>query len=84
MAAEGAELSDAGYRYLKIKLKGDVRRCRPRARDPTRGRRQVRLTVTRTSPYGRGCDRGAEPMAEFDIDLAEQPIAAADHEGLKR
>jgi len=86
MAAKARELCDAGYRYLKIKLEGDVEddfdRVRAIRREVGDG---VGLTVDANQSYP--VDDAIEAlnrMAEFDIDLAEQPVAAADHEGLKR
>lgn len=86
MAAKARQLSDSGYRYLKIKLEGDVEddvdRVRAIRREVGDG---VRLTVDANQSYT--VDDAIEALnqiAEFDIDLAEQPIAASDHAGLKR
>jgi len=86
MAAKARELSDKGYRYLKIKLEGDVEddidRVRAIRREVGDG---VRLTVDANQSYSvEDAIEALNRMAEFDIDLAEQPIAAADHAGLKR
>jgi L-alanine-DL-glutamate epimerase-like enolase superfamily enzyme len=86
MAAKARQLSDAGYRYLKIKLEGDVEddvdRVRAIRREVGDG---VRLTVDANQSYTVDDAIDAlNQMAKFDIDLAEQPIAAADHAGLRR
>jgi L-alanine-DL-glutamate epimerase-like enolase superfamily enzyme len=86
MAAKARELSDLGYRYLKIKLEGDVEddvdRVRAIRREVGNG---VRLTVDANQSYSvEDAIEALNQMAELDIDLAEQPIAAGDHAGLKR
>ena len=45
----------------------------------------MRLTVDANQSYSvEDAIEALNRMAEFDIDIAEQPVAAADHEGLKR
>ncbi len=86
MAAQARKLRDAGYRYLKIKLEGEVEGDVDRVRAIRREvGGEVGLTVDANQAYS--VDDAIEAlnrMAEFGIDIAEQPVAAADHEGLKR
>jgi L-alanine-DL-glutamate epimerase-like enolase superfamily enzyme len=86
MAAKARELIEAGYRYLKIKLEGevdeDVERVRAIRREVGQ---EVRLTVDANQSYSvEEAIAALNRMAELGIDIAEQPVAAADHEGLKR
>ena len=86
MALKARQLSEAGYRYLKIKLEGDVDedvdRVRAIRREIGDG---VRLTVDANQSYSvEDAIEALNRMAEFGIDIAEQPVAASDHEGLKR
>jgi L-alanine-DL-glutamate epimerase-like enolase superfamily enzyme len=85
MAAQAQQLVDAGYGYLKIKLHGEVKEDVARVRAI---RRQVgdnvRLTVDANQSYSvKDAIAALTRMAEFDIDLAEQPVAAGDLTGLK-
>lgn len=86
MAAQAKKLSTAGYRYLKIKLEGDVDEDVDRVRAIRREvGSDVRLTVDANQSYS--VDDAIEAlnqMAPFEIDIAEQPVNARDHEGLKR
>ena len=86
MAAQARKLSTAGYRYLKIKLEGDVEDDVDRVRAIRREvGSDVRLTVDANQSYT--IDDAIEAlnqMARFEIDIAEQPVDARDHEGLKR
>ena len=86
MAAQARKLSDAGYRYLKIKLEGEVEDDVDRVRAIRREvGDDVRLTVDANQSYSvEDAIEALNRMAEFGIDIAEQPVAAADHEGLKR
>jgi L-Ala-D/L-Glu epimerase / N-acetyl-D-glutamate racemase len=85
MAAQAQKLVDAGYRYLKIKVHGEAKEDLARVRAI---RRQVgddvHLTIDANQSY---CVKDAiaalTRMAEFGIDLAEQPVAAGDLAGLK-
>jgi len=86
MAAQAQKLVDAGYRYLKIKVHGDVKEDVARVRAV---RRQVgddvHLTIDANQSYSvKDAIAALARMAEFDIDLAEQPVAAGDLAGLKR
>jgi L-alanine-DL-glutamate epimerase-like enolase superfamily enzyme len=86
MAAKARELKEEGYRYLKIKLEGDVHEDVDRVRAIRREvGQEVRLTVDANQSYSvEDAIEALNRMAEFGIDIAEQPVAAADHEGLKR
>jgi L-alanine-DL-glutamate epimerase-like enolase superfamily enzyme len=86
MAVQAQKLVEAGYRYLKIKVHGDVKEDVARVRAI---RRQVgdavHLTVDANQSYSvKDAISALSRMAEFDIDLAEQPVAAGDFAGLKR
>jgi len=86
MAAQAQKLVDAGYRYLKIKVHGEVKGDVARVRAV---RRQVgddvHLTIDANQSYSvKDAIAALTRMAEFDIDLAEQPVAAGDFVGLKR
>jgi L-alanine-DL-glutamate epimerase-like enolase superfamily enzyme len=86
MAAQAQKLLDKGYRYLKIKLHGDV------AEDVERVRAirahvgdAIGLTVDANQSYSvKDAIVALNRMAEFDIDLAEQPVAKDDVQGLKQ
>jgi L-alanine-DL-glutamate epimerase-like enolase superfamily enzyme len=86
MAARAKTLMEAGYRYLKIKLEGEVEDDVDRVRAIRRAvGPDVRLTIDANQSYS--VDDAIEAlnqMAEFLIDIAEQPVDARDHEGLKR
>jgi L-alanine-DL-glutamate epimerase-like enolase superfamily enzyme len=86
MAAQAQKLTDAGYRYLKIKVHGDVAEDVARVRAI---RRQVgdgvHLTIDANQSYSvKDAIVALNRMVEFDIDLAEQPVAAGDLKGLRR
>ena len=84
MAAQAQKLVGRGYRYLKIKVHGEV------AEDVLRVaaiRRQVgadvRLTIDANQSYSvKDAISALSRMAEYDIDLAEQPVHIDDLEGL--
>jgi L-alanine-DL-glutamate epimerase-like enolase superfamily enzyme len=85
MAAQAQKLVDDGYRYLKIKVHGEVKEDIARVRAI---RRQVgdgaHLTIDANQSYSvKDAIAALTRMAEFDIDLAEQPVAAGDLAGLK-
>jgi L-alanine-DL-glutamate epimerase-like enolase superfamily enzyme len=85
MAEQAQNLVDAGYSYLKIKVNGEVKEDVARVRAI---RRQVgehiHLTIDANQSYSVKDAIGAlTRMAEFNIDLAEQPVAARDLAGLK-
>ena len=84
MAAQAQKLVDRGYRFLKIKVHGEV------AEDVARVaaiRRQVgpdvRLTIDANQSYSvKDAITALNRMSEYDIDLAEQPVHIDDLEGL--
>jgi len=84
MAAQAQKLVDKGYRYLKIKVHGDV------AEDVARVaaiRRQVgddvHLTIDANQSYSpKDAITALNRMAEHRIDLVEQPVSADDFAGL--
>ena len=85
MAEQAQKLVDAGYSYLKIKVEGTVKEDVARVRAI---RRQVgdviHLTVDANQSYSvKDAIFALTRMAEFDIDLAEQPVGAGDLAGLK-
>jgi L-alanine-DL-glutamate epimerase-like enolase superfamily enzyme len=84
MAAAAQKLVDKGYRYLKIKVHGHV------AEDVARVkaiRRQVgddvNLTIDANQSYStKDAIAALNQMAEYRIDLVEQPVHADDFDGL--
>ena len=85
MAAQAQKLVDAGYRYLKIKVHGevteDVARVRAIREQVGDG---VHLTIDANQSYSvKDAIAALTQMAEFGIELAEQPVAAGDLAGLK-
>src|SRR5882672_4589646 len=85
MAVQAQKLVDAGYHYLKIKVHGEVKDDVARVRAI---RHQVgdgiHLTIDANQSYSvEDAIAALSGMAEFDIDLAEQPVAAGDLKGLK-
>src|SRR5882672_4137527 len=85
MAVQAQKLTDAGYRYLKIKVHGEVNEDVARVRAI---RLQVgdgvHLTIDANQSYSvEDAIAALGGMAEYDIDLAEQPVAAGDLKGLK-
>jgi L-alanine-DL-glutamate epimerase-like enolase superfamily enzyme len=84
MAAQAQKLVDRGYRYLKIKVHGEV------AEDVARVaaiRKQVgddvHLTIDANQAYSvKDAVTALSRMSEFNIDLAEQPVHIDDKEGL--
>jgi L-alanine-DL-glutamate epimerase-like enolase superfamily enzyme len=85
MAAQAQRLVDAGYAYLKIKVHGEVNEDVARVRAIRRqiGNR-LHLTIDANQSYSvKDAIAALTRMAEFDIDIAEQPVAAGDLAGLK-
>ena len=85
MAANSQKLVDKGYRYLKIKVHGDVEEDVARIKAI---RKQVgpdvHLTIDANQSYlAKDAIRAINKMADYDIDLAEQPVNIDDMEGLK-
>jgi L-Ala-D/L-Glu epimerase len=84
MAAQAQKLVDKGYRYLKIKVHGDVEEDVARV---AAIRRQVgddvHLTIDANQSYlAKEAITALNRMAEYRIDLVEQPVDADDFEGL--
>lgn len=86
MAAQAEKLVQAGYRHLKIKLDGDVRldidrvsAIRRRVGD------DVHLTIDANQSYTvKHAIVALTRMAQYQVGLAEQPVAARDFAGLKQ
>src|SRR5438132_12120672 len=84
MAAQAQKLVDKGYRYLKIKVHGhvdeDVARVaaiRAQVGD------KVHLTIDANQSYSpKDAIAALSRMAEYRIDLVEQPVSADDFAGL--
>jgi L-alanine-DL-glutamate epimerase-like enolase superfamily enzyme len=86
MAVRAQKLVEAGYRYLKIKVHGDVTEdvARVRAIRHQVGK-GVHLTIDANQSYSvKDAILALNRMSEFDIDLAEQPVAARDLKGLRQ
>jgi L-alanine-DL-glutamate epimerase-like enolase superfamily enzyme len=84
MAAQAQKLADKGYRYLKIKVHGEVEEDVARV---AAIRRQVgdnvHLTIDANQSYTtKDAITALNRMAEYRIDLCEQPVDADDFEGL--
>jgi len=85
MAEQALKLLDAGYSYLKIKVEGDVREDLARVKAIRRHVGDaIHLTIDANQSYSvKDAIAALTRMAEFGIDLAEQPVAAGDWKGLK-
>ena len=84
MAAQAQKLVDKGYRYLKIKVHGhvveDVARV---AAIRKQVGEDVNLTIDANQSYTpKDAITALNRMAEYRIDLCEQPVNADDFEGL--
>jgi L-alanine-DL-glutamate epimerase-like enolase superfamily enzyme len=84
MAMQAQKLVDKGYRYLKVKVHGDVDEDVARV---AAIRRQVgdgvHLTIDANQSYSpKDAIAALNRMAEHRIDLAEQPVSADDFAGL--
>lgn len=84
MAKAAQKLVDKGYRYLKIKVHGEVDEDVARV---AAIRRQVgddvHLTIDANQSYTtKDAITALNRMAEYRIDLCEQPVSADDFEGL--
>jgi L-alanine-DL-glutamate epimerase-like enolase superfamily enzyme len=84
MAAQAQKLVDKGYRYLKIKVHGDVDEDVARVKAIRRQvGEEVHLTIDANQSYAvKDAIAALNRMAEFRIDLVEQPVDAADFAGL--
>jgi L-alanine-DL-glutamate epimerase-like enolase superfamily enzyme len=84
MAAQASKLVGQGYRYLKIKVMGDVTEDVARVAAIRRSvGDDVHLTVDANQSYSvKDAIAAISKMAAFAIDLVEQPVHADDFEGL--
>jgi L-alanine-DL-glutamate epimerase-like enolase superfamily enzyme len=84
MAAQAQKLVDRGYRYLKIKVHGDVEEDVERvAAIRQQVGDDVHLTIDANQSYSpKAAITALNHMAEFRIDLVEQPVPADDLAGL--
>ncbi len=85
MANKAAELFDEGYRYFKIKVHGDVEDdvARVRAIRQRLGA-QAHLTIDANQSYWpKDAIYAINRMAEFGLDLVEQPVPRHDLKGLE-
>ncbi|MCZ6548268.1 MAG: dipeptide epimerase, partial [Deltaproteobacteria bacterium] len=85
MAVGAQKLVDQGYRYLKIKVPGNVTEDVERVRAI---RQQVgpniHLTIDTNQSYDpKSAIQAIRRMQEFGIDLVEQPVAIDDFKGLE-
>ncbi len=85
MAKNSQLLVDKGYRYLKIKVHGDVEEDVARVRAI---RKQVgddiHLTIDANQSYDvKDAIQAINKMVDYNIELAEQPVNIDDLEGLK-
>lgn len=84
MAANAQKLVDEGYRYLKIKIEGDIAAdsaCVRAIRQQVGG--DVHLTIDANQSYRpKDAIRAIKRMEEFGIELVEQPVHADDFDGL--
>jgi len=84
MAAQAQKLVDRGYRYLKIKVHGDVEEDVARvAAIRAQVGPDVHLTIDANQSYSpKDAITALNRMAEHRIDLVEQPVSADDFAGL--
>jgi len=84
MAANARKLVDQGYRYLKIKVHGDVQEdvaCVAAIRE--RVGEAVHLTIDANQSYTvKNAIAAISRMEKYNIDLVEQPVPVEDFEGL--
>jgi L-alanine-DL-glutamate epimerase-like enolase superfamily enzyme len=85
MAAQAQKLVDRGYRYLKIKVDGEVDEDVARVGAIRRQvGDEVHLTIDANQSYTpKGAVCAINRMAEYNIDLVEQPVPVGDRRGLK-
>ena len=85
MATNAKKLVDQGYRYLKIKMKGDIAADVERIaaiRDAIGA--DVHLTLDPNQSYSpKAAIQALTKMTPYDIDLVEQPVPTHDLAGLK-
>jgi L-alanine-DL-glutamate epimerase-like enolase superfamily enzyme len=84
MAAQAQKLVGQGYRYLKIKVHGDVQEDVARvAAIRERVGDGIHLTIDANQSYSvKNAIVAINRMEPFNIDLVEQPVPVADFEGL--
>ena len=85
MASKAADLFDEGYRYFKIKVHGDVEEdvARVRAIRKRLGA-EAHLTIDANQSYWpKDAIYAINRMAEFGLDLVEQPVPRHDLKGLE-
>jgi L-alanine-DL-glutamate epimerase-like enolase superfamily enzyme len=85
MAGRGRDLIEAGYRYIKIKVDGnvteDVERVRA-IRDHVGP--DIRLTIDANQAYTpKDAILTASRVVDYGVEIFEQPVSADDHPGLK-
>ena len=84
-AAIASKLFDQGYRYFKIKVHGDVKEDVARVK-AIRARlgREAHLTIDANQSYApKTAIYAINRMAEFGLDLVEQPVPRHDLKGLE-
>ena len=84
MAAQAQKLVDRGYRYIKIKVDGNVEEDVARVSAVRREiGDEIHLTIDANQSYSpKDAIAALNRMAEYRIDLVEQPVHARDLEGL--
>ncbi|HYZ24846.1 MAG TPA: dipeptide epimerase, partial [Rhodopila sp.] len=85
MAAQAGKLLDQGYRYFKIKVHGDVEEDVARVKAiRERVGKDAHLTIDANQSYSpKDAIAAIKRMAEFRIDLVEQPVSKRDLKGLE-
>jgi len=85
MAAQAQKLIDKGYRYLKIKVDGEVETDVARVAAVRKQVGQdVHLTIDANQSYTpKDAISAVNRMAAYNIDLIEQPVPVDDRRGLK-
>jgi L-alanine-DL-glutamate epimerase-like enolase superfamily enzyme len=84
MAKAAKDVADAGFRYLKLKMSGDLRGDVDRV-GAVRERcgRDIHLTIDANQAYSSAqAVSFLRAIEEFDVDMAEQPVTADDFDGL--
>ena len=85
MAKDAGKLADAGYRYLKIKVHGDVDEDVARIKAIRRRvGRDVHLTIDANQSYTvKDAILAINRMIEYGVELVEQPVPVGDLKGLE-
>jgi L-alanine-DL-glutamate epimerase-like enolase superfamily enzyme len=86
MAEQAAKLAAEGYRFLKVKVNGDVETDIARVRAVRRAVGDaIGLTVDANQAYDAdSAIKVCRGIADSGVLIMEQPVPAADHAGLKR